>query len=220
VLNKFVDCLKTQNFDKLPHHIEVKNEIHSHQQAVLDAAKEIETLIDILKAKNEIYYKKAYLDPLTGAFNRRFLEEKEHELFLKYKTLQEKVIVLMFDIDNFKKINDTYGHDVGDIVLSEIGEIVRKILRSNDIFIRYGGEEFLIILEDLKLKDTIKIAEKIRKSIAEHKIKINEEKTLNVTVSIGISEVRKEDKSLFDAIKRADEKLYSAKRSGKNRWEI
>jgi two-component system cell cycle response regulator len=222
-LNKtdiYVKLLKNQEFDKLPKTFEVKNEINAHQKAIIDAAKEIKAFINILRSKNEEYYNKAYIDILTGAFNRRFLEEKEHELFLKYKTLKKEVVILMFDIDDFKKVNDTYGHDVGDIVLSEIGEIVKNIIRDDDIFIRYGGEEFVIILEDVKLKDAIKIAEKIRKTIEENIIQINDKKKIKVTVSIGISELRDEDKSLFDAIKRADEKLYKAKKSGKNRWKI
>ncbi|WP_024791037.1 diguanylate cyclase [Lebetimonas sp. JS085] len=223
-LNKtdiYVKLLKNQEFDKLPKTFEVKNEINAHQKAIIDAAKEIKAFINILRSKNEEYYNKAYIDVLTGAFNRRFLEEKEHELFLKYKTLKKQVSVLMFDIDDFKKVNDTYGHDVGDMVLSEIGEIVRGILRKDDIFIRYGGEEFVIILEDVKLKEAIKIAEKLRKAIEEEKIKINDEKEISVSVSIGISELNYEtDNNLFDTIKRADEKLYIAKRNGKNRWEV
>jgi diguanylate cyclase (GGDEF)-like protein len=218
--DKYIYYIKNQEFEKLPSNIEIKNEINKHQQSIIDSGKEIAILINILQSKKNKYYQKAYTDSLTGAFSRRFLQDKEHELFLKYQTLKKEIAILMFDIDDFKKINDTYGHDVGDIVLSEIGESVKKILREDDIFIRYGGEEFIVILENIKLKHSITIAEKIRKTIENNKINIGNNKEINVTISIGISELKNDDKSLFDAIKRVDKKLYKAKNNGKNRWEI
>jgi diguanylate cyclase (GGDEF)-like protein len=146
------------------------------------------------------------------------LEEKGKELFSKYKIFKIPVGVIMFDIDNFKKINDTYGHDTGDKVLKTLAQTVKKIIRKNDYFIRYGGEEFLLILPYSEPKSTKKVAEKIRKEIEKLSLSIDNRK-LKFTVSMGISKLKPEDKTIMDAIKRADERLYRAKNRGKNRIE-
>jgi len=125
----------------------------------------------------------------------------------------------MLDIDNFKRINDTYGHDVGDLVLKSLAETIKGILRKNDYIIRYGGEEFLILLPNATIDRAIKVAEKIRREIENKKIKIGD-KEIKFTVSLGVSEIYTSDRSLQNAIKRADEKLYKAKKKGKNRVEV
>ncbi|RTZ58140.1 MAG: GGDEF domain-containing protein, partial [Gammaproteobacteria bacterium] len=152
-------------------------------------------------------------------FNRNFLEEKGDEIFTKFKLQKIPVGVIMLDIDNFKRINDTYGHDVGDLVLKSLAETIKGILRKNDYIIRYGGEEFLILLPNATIDQAIKVAEKIRKEIENKKIKIGD-KEIKFTVSLGVSEIYTSDRSLQNAIKRADEKLYKAKKKGKNRVEV
>ena len=125
----------------------------------------------------------------------------------------------MLDIDDFKKVNDTYGHDVGDMVLIKLAETIKNDIRKEDLFIRYGGEEFLIILPNSNIENTYIVAEKIKKHIEDITLEIGH-KHLKFTISLGISEIREGDSSIFDAIKRADINLYEAKRNGKNRVEI
>jgi len=148
------------------------------------------------------------IDPLTKALNRRALMTK-----LKlYVSAGVPVSVMMLDIDNFKRINDTYGHLTGDKVLKELSEIIEKSLRSGDFVGRYGGEEFLIVLPRTNKETAFKVAERIRRKIERHRFPVPEP----VTVSIGVADSR-EGESLEELISLADERLYRAKRSGKNR---
>jgi diguanylate cyclase (GGDEF)-like protein len=124
----------------------------------------------------------------------------------------------MLDIDHFKKVNDTFGHDHGDIVLRKIAEILNISLRTSDIPCRYGGEEFIVILPETDSEKAFKLAERIRKKIENTIIIINGNK-INTSVSIGLSELKKNEK--FDElIKRADIALYNAKNNGRNQTKI
>jgi len=217
--NQILTLIKEQKFDEIPKKSDPKDEFDEFKNNLIDVANDIKTYISLLTQKVEKYSDKAYKDGLTEIFNRRFLEEKANELFLKYKLLSSQVGVIMMDIDNFKKINDTYGHDIGDLVLITLTQTIKKLIRKEDIFIRYGGEEFLLILPNSNIKNTYKIAEKIRKEIENTTVDIGD-KHLKFTISLGISEIRHTDKTLHDAIKRADINLYKAKRNGKNRVEV
>jgi len=217
-LEDILEKIKTKNFDKLPQKTDSRDELDLFKNSLLEVAKEIKSHISGLNSKIKLYTQKAYIDGLTNTLNRRFLEEKGKELFSKYKIFKIPVGVIMFDIDNFKKINDTYGHDTGDKVLKTLAQTVKKIIRKNDYFIRYGGEEFLLILPYSEPKSTKKVAEKIRKEIEKLSLSIDNKK-LKFTVSMGISKLKPEDKTIMDAIKRADERLYRAKNRGKNRIE-
>jgi len=218
-MNKILEHIKKQEFDKIPPKSDPKDELDTFKNNLIDVANDIKTYIKLLTQKVEKYSNKAYKDGLTETFNRRFLEEKAKELYLRFRISNIQVGVIMLDIDNFKKINDTYGHDVGDMVLIAVANTIKKIIRKDDIFIRYGGEEFVLILPNSNITSTYKIAEKIRKEV--ENIIIDLGKThLNFTISLGISELREDDKSLYDAIKRADQNLYKAKQNGKNRVEI
>lgn len=172
-------------------------------------------LIGIIKT---IYYKKrSIIDNLTKLYNRNYLEEIEN------KKIVQDYIVLLADIDFFKKINDTYGHIVGDKILKTVANEIKKILREDDVIIRYGGEEFLILLKKERNKDKLiylNIAERIRKSIENLKININERDYIKTTLSIGIFLDTDKVKNLQDAIKKADISLYRAKSRGRNRIEI
>lgn len=172
-------------------------------------------LIDVNKKLKELSIK----DELTEVYNLRYFREMLKLKYLESKRYNTHLSLIIVDIDDFKKINDTYGHDIGDIVLIKLTQTVKKIIRKGDLFIRYGGEEFLIILPNSNIENTYKIAEKIRKEIENLSIEINDKK-LKFTISLGISEVNILDNSLFDSIKRADVNLYKAKQKGKNRVEI
>jgi two-component system cell cycle response regulator len=157
---------------------------------------------------------------LTSALNRNFLEEKGNEILIKYKLKSQALGVIMLDIDNFKRVNDTCGHDIGDLVLKTVANTIKKSLRKDDLIIRYGGEEFLILLPNTDLEQTLKVAEKIRKNIENTEITIPTGEKIKVTASLGVSVVYPEDKNIFEAIKRVDEKLHRAKQKGKNRVEV
>ncbi|WP_457642591.1 GGDEF domain-containing protein [Persephonella sp.] len=159
--------------------------------------------------------KLATTDPLTGAYNRYQLFKRLEEEIERTIRYNNKLCLIMFDIDNFKKINDTYGHSVGDLVLQKVIEAVRKHLRKTDIIGRFGGEEFLIICLETDVKGGKKLAEKIRRIIED----LRTENLPEITVSIGVAGFDGYER-LHDFIKKADIALYSAKRKGKNRVEI
>ncbi len=155
-------------------------------------------------------------DPLTGLFNRRFLEESYEHIVSGILRRGTLLGILMCDIDYFKQVNDLYGHDVGDKVLKTIATELKNSVRNSDIVIRWGGEEFLILLLDIQYKASLDVAEKIRKRISEVRINIGG-KTLQKTISIGVSEFPVDTEDFWEAIKFADIALYRAKELGRNR---
>jgi diguanylate cyclase len=125
---------------------------------------------------------------------------------------------LVLDIDFFKKFNDTYGHDAGDIVLREVVKIIRNSIRNNDIIVRWGGEEFIILLDNVPAEKAGEVAERIRKNIAESFIELPNGKKIKVTVSIGVACAEMEGTYSFDELfSIADKRLYKAKKEGRNR---
>ncbi len=154
----------------------------------------------------------AHIDNLTGVINRyRGVELLEREID-RAKRYRKSFSILFFDIDKFKKINDTYGHSVGDRVLIKTTETIRTALRSTDALIRWGGEEFLILLPETKLSDAVHLAQKLRKRIEQRESDI----PIPVTASFGVAEW-KPDQSLDTLVSYADSKMYEAKRQGRNR---
>ncbi len=215
-LEKILLLIKNKNFNNLKEPINQKDEFDKFQSNLIDVAKDLSVYINLLSDERSYFLNKAYKDELTSVYNRNFLEEKKEEIESEVRISKEPLGVILFDIDNFKQINDKYGHDVGDLVLKEVAKAIKNILRKSDFIIRYGGEEFLILLHNTSFENTIKIAQKIRKTIENLEIPTSFGK-LKVTVSVGVSEFLPEDKSLFEAIKKADINLYKAKNSGKNR---
>ena len=156
-------------------------------------------------------------DPLTNLLTRRSLENIYFDVMDISLITGEPFGVAFLDIDDFKKINDTYGHDVGDLILKEIADILRNTLRRSDYIFRYGGEEFVIITPAVGKESFYRILEKIRQKIYQTKIKINEH-FINVSVSIGGVVVEsKHIVPLSKVIKKADILMYQAKKSGKNK---
>ncbi|BCD68636.1 GGDEF domain-containing protein [Nitratiruptor sp. YY09-18] len=154
-------------------------------------------------------------DALTGLLNRRAFDidiEKLHELNASYS-------ILILDIDNFKKINDTYGHLVGDEILKVMGEILENYLRQNTKAYRYGGEEFVILLPNGDFKAAKIVGERLRDVIENRDYKVEQNGYIHFTASFGGTQ-RQEGDSVKDVIKRADEALYQAKKEGKNRVVI
>ncbi len=122
----------------------------------------------------------------------------------------------MVDIDFFKKLNDTYGHESGNRVLADLSEIIKECIRDVDIFARYGGEEFAIILPQTPLKDALVIGERIRTKVSENEFKSDKDEILKVTVSVGISSYPENGRSHEELISLADQALYRAKDEGRN----
>ncbi|MDF2840329.1 MAG: diguanylate cyclase [Clostridia bacterium] len=151
-------------------------------------------------------------DSLTGIYNRRFFTEFLRNEIIRSERYKKGFSLIMLDIDFFKKINDTYGHDVGDIVLKELSGLVTKCIRKSDMFARVGGEEFAIIATETDLENAVQLAEKIRRKVEESVLA----KDLKITISLGVSQyTNKDDNNTI--YKRADNALYKAKGEGRNR---
>ena len=158
----------------------------------------------------------ATTDALTGVDNRHqffSLGSRELSRALRYK---KPLSLLMLDIDYFKSINDTYGHQAGDEVLRELARTASSLLRETDVFGRLGGEEFAVVLPETGLKLGMEVAERLRSGLAEARVEF-EGRQISFTVSIGATLARRSDRAIEDVIKRADEALYKAKRMGRNR---
>ncbi|MDP2167423.1 MAG: sensor domain-containing diguanylate cyclase [Thermodesulfovibrionales bacterium] len=193
---------------------EVHKDMHKH---VLRAQKYIKEALPVLEAKRlmDTLKESSLRDPMTGLYNRRFLEEYSETLVATTHRRGTNIGLLMCDLDFFKEVNDTYGHNVGDAVLRETSNIIRDSVRASDMVVRFGGEEFLAVLQDIKDGESRNIAEKIRKKIEETKIKMPKG-FIQKTISIGIAEFPKDTPNFWQSIKYADIALYKAKDSGRN----
>ncbi|MDP3538763.1 MAG: diguanylate cyclase [Azonexus sp.] len=155
-------------------------------------------------------------DPMTGLNNRRFLEEYVETLIASVQRKRTSAAILMLDLDYFKMVNDTYGHDAGDAVLKALSTLLKQSVRASDLLIRYGGEEFLIILIDSQGQAAEQVAEKIRQSVEALKVQVSGI-VIQKTISIGISDFPTDSETFWQAVKFADVALYQAKEQGRNR---
>ncbi|MCG8668290.1 MAG: GGDEF domain-containing protein [Pseudomonadales bacterium] len=155
-------------------------------------------------------------DALTGVHNRRWLESLL--LRLKGRSIEElaPLSVIMFDVDHFKKFNDSYGHQVGDDVLKMVADATQKSLRPNDMVARYGGEEFVILLPKTSLASCKKVAERLRINVASCQVLVGDNHSTGVTISLGVSQWQ-QGETLESLIGNADEALYRAKETGRDR---
>jgi len=201
----------------------IANRIRTHEQEKLkiinQANKDLDKKVQERTLELELSKKKleelASKDPLTNLFNRRFLYEMSNELILIAKREKAPVSVLIFDIDNFKAINDQFGHTTGDEVIVEFANLLQQT-RECDIAARIGGEEFLLILPNTSETGAMEIANQLRKDTENLKIRTLQ-KTLSFTVSGGISSVAVDkDNGIELAIHKADQALYQAKQNGRN----
>ena len=155
-------------------------------------------------------------DPMTGLNNRRFLEEYVETLVASVQRKRTQAAILMLDLDYFKMVNDTYGHDAGDAVLKALSSLLTQSVRASDLVIRYGGEEFLIILIDSEGVAADNVAEKIRLAVENLQVQVAGI-TLQKTISIGIADFPTDSETFWQAVKFADVALYQAKERGRNR---
>lgn len=158
----------------------------------------------------------AQKDHLTEVLNRRGLHQEIESVCKRYKDEKKSFSILICDIDHFKTINDTHGHEAGDVTLKNVANTLQKNIREDDILARWGGEEFLVLLPNTCKISASHVAEKIRTSVEKNTF-IYQDKTISITVSVGICEKNDEIYSIYDVIKKADENMYKAKQEGRNR---
>jgi len=171
-------------------------------------------ITDLYQLQEELK-RQAYMDELTHAYNRKAFNEKLTENMVFFKRYRRAFCIALFDIDDFKSVNDSYGHDMGDKVLVELSSHIHSTIRKSDLFFRVGGEEFIIIFHEISSTDAFDLMEKIRLSI--ENLRIIADRV--VTISIGLTQVKEaDDKDLI--YKRVDDLLYKSKKTGKNRISL
>ncbi len=180
--------------------------------------KDIETVLTVAihKVKDILQLQdKTIHDKLTHAYNREYFEQHIKHIIADCVKIKNQLAICMLDIDLFKKVNDTFGHDIGDYVLIELVRIINKFSRKDDILVRWGGEEFIIVFKTHSDNDLARVAENIRLIIEEHSF----DRVANITCSLGVS-VYKDQEDIKQTILRADKALYKAKENGRNRVVI
>ncbi|HZZ35652.1 MAG TPA: diguanylate cyclase, partial [Caulobacteraceae bacterium] len=173
---------------------------------------------DYLRSNLDHSLELAVTDQLTGLHNRRYMTGQLDALMRRACAGGEPVSLLMIDIDHFKRVNDSFGHDVGDEVLSEFAIRLASNVRAIDLPVRHGGEEFVVVMPDTEMEDARRIAERIRLHVAGAPFRVMRgEELLSVTISIGVASSAGADDGPAALLKRADEAMYEAKASGRNR---
>ena len=180
--------------------------------------------IELSFIKSSEYMQKAHYDTLTNVLNRNYLDDIYENEFKLAKLTGKRFSVAMCDLDHFKTINDSYGHDSGDIVLKSFASFLKSTLRETDYIIRYGGEEFVIIFPSTSIENGIKLLERFKENLEHLDIETNT-KIINITASFGIIEIDPNDSDKYEfnienSIRKVDEKLYLAKENGRNRIEF
>lgn len=176
--------------------------------------------ISLLKETEQSLRELAVTDGLTQWYNRRHFMQVGEKMFDQARRQQNRLSLLMFDLDHFKVVNDTYGHAKGDEVLQIITQAVSKRVRSADLAARIGGEEFVVLLDGTNLHDARQLAEDLRKQIEKIKFDGGEKGIFQVTCSFGVTMLHPTDTALDQLLKRSDEALYQAKANGRNRVEL
>lgn len=173
---------------------------------------------DQLRDNVQLSIEMAITDALTGLHNRRYMESHVGTLAEQAHARGKPLTLMVLDIDYFKSINDTYGHDAGDDVLREFALRIKKCIRGIDLACRYGGEEFVIVMPETDMAVATMVAERLRRSIASESFSIEKgARRIDVTISIGLAALERRGEPMADVLKRADQALYRAKRDGRNR---
>jgi two-component system, cell cycle response regulator len=175
----------------------------------------LETLTQSLSERSETLEHEALTDGLTGMHNRRYFDDAVAEYLDQFRRIEKPIGLMILDLDHFKKVNDTYGHDVGDEVLRQVARCLQEFTRYHDVVARLGGEEFAVVAPNMSRESLFKLADRIRSAVSALNISTGNVH-LRVTMSIGLAiwDHRETAEGLY---KRADMQLYQAKRTGRNR---
>jgi len=191
-----------------------KNELHARARTQIRKKRYTERLRDNVQQSIEM----AITDGLTGLYNRRYMESHLGALVEQAAARGKPLTALVLDIDYFKSVNDTHGHDAGDDVLREFAIRLKKSIRGIDLACRYGGEEFVVVMPETDMAVATVVAERIRRRIATDPFAVSDgAKAISVTISIGLSALNAPSDTAAAIVKRADQALYRAKRDGRNR---
>lgn len=187
------------------------DDVGSMRRRVQEAEHEVERLMSELSQASEM----VRVDPLTGALNRKGMEEAMQREVARTRRHDAPLSIALLDIDNFKQINDTLGHRAGDLALQHLANVTRETIRPQDTLVRFGGEEFVILLPDTGMEDAIKAMERVQRELTRRYF-LNDNNKLLITFSAGVS-VMANGEEPSETIRRADQAMYLAKRAGKNR---
>lgn len=187
------------------------DDMNTMRKRVREAEHEVERLMSELSQASEM----VRVDPLTGALNRKGMEEAMQREVARTRRQNAPLSIALLDIDNFKQINDNLGHRTGDMALQHLATVTRETIRPQDTLVRFGGEEFIILLPDTGMEEAVKVMERVQRELTRRYF-LSDNNKLLITFSAGIG-VLKSDEEPAEAIRRADQAMYLAKRAGKNR---
>ncbi len=200
--------------------LNTKNSIEKLELLNKELEKKVIERTKKLKDTQKKLIEQANRDPMTNLYNRRYFNEIIKSLLLIAKRTSQLFSLIIIDIDDFKNVNDTYGHSVGDRVINDLADIFRNTVRNSDISVRFGGEEFVIILPNTHLKEAEIIAKKLKDIVENNTIILKDGSRIKFTISLGVSQIQQDDESVETVLHKADEALYQAKNSGKNKIVI
>lgn len=190
---------------------------YAELQARMNSSLRLKKAQDELAAKNVQLAEMAITDALTGVFNRRHLDENLDEMFEHSKRLDESIALAMFDIDHFKSVNDTHGHQAGDVVLSQFAQLLKHLARDIDRIGRYGGEEFMVLLPGTVTDAAVTFANRVRQEVEKHQFEYHGG-ALTCSISVGVAGYKHPRvHTRQQLVKAADDALYVAKATGRNR---
>jgi len=213
---------ESKNYFNFHHQLASKEvrdvEVYSNPLSI-DGQKFLHFIIHDITERKRMEDRLKYLathDSLTGLYNRNMLEQRITDEVNRAERYNHALSVFMVDIDYFKLVNDTYGHRIGDTVLSSFASILESSIRKTDYAARYGGEEFIVILPETPLAKAAKLAKRLHNQLAEHPIQIEDDKELNLTTSIGVAAFPEHAQSWQNLLEAGDLAMYAAKKAGRN----
>jgi diguanylate cyclase (GGDEF)-like protein len=188
----------------------------AQQRLVVRVAEQIALALSNVQLRETLRLQ-SIIDPLTGLYNRRFMDETLHRELIRAKRKSTSLCLIMLDLDHFKRLNDTFGHDAGDAVLKSAAQLIRQHVRESDLACRFGGEEMIVILPECDTATGMERAEKVRAAIAGLGVQHGGRTLGNITASLGVAVSRDQQQDAEALLRAADQALYEAKHSGRNR---